>query len=142
MQYCHKESVLLYMIGPIILIIAPLLIWVIVDNIGVIVALLCLLLFIFGILSFFYERKKSDRIWELRDGLLITPDLEIELSEIIDVERVSFNDEIFFDLKVKKGDPIRTVTPYFPRAESKLLSVLKQSIKEEKGDIGENKEEQ
>lgn len=130
MQYYHRESSLLYKLGPAIMVVVSLLIMAIVDKSKTGTLIICFLMFVFGVFSLIYSRKRGDKVWVLKDGLLKTPEINIDLSNVKEFERKSINEDIFYILKLKEGDPVKIKPPFMPGAERKFLSVLRSTIGE------------
>ncbi len=125
MDYYHKEPMSIYKIGPVLLIMVPLVFLFVVRDVSLVFMCVCILLAALGAIALIVGCRKGTRVWVLKNGVLKTPDAEIDLSTIKSIERDDYNEEIYHDIQLKNGDTIRSKPPYLPWAERKLMMLLK-----------------
>lgn len=137
MDYYYKDHKLVYLVGPVLLILIPLVFLIIANDLGLISKSLCLALVGLGIFSFIWEWRKKDRAWYINEGILTTPEMKIDLNEVKSVERESINEEIYLKMKLAGAKTVRLKSPYSARAGKELLSLLKQITKTKQEDDGD-----
>ena len=70
MDYYHKEPMSIYKIGPVLLIMVPLVFLFVVRDVSLVFMCVCILLAALGAIALIVGCRKGTRVWVLKNGVL------------------------------------------------------------------------
>ena len=124
MKYYHRDNKLIYLVGPILLIIGSTIFQFIALKFSLLTKLVTFILLGLGVISLIIELKKKNRVWTIEKGMLNTPDAKIELALIKNVTRVTASEFLQFEVRLTDDTVVKIDPPFSSDASKELFSLL------------------